>query len=277
VKRLTTPASLLLIAACALISGCTWFWPIEHVETYPDLPEAQVERLRLFRDVATIAIAPVMDDTAGRNMMDEEKFETAVHNEIVKLKRFREVKSPREMRAVLARRKIDISNKNEVNIANALSASGADAILIIHVTDYTPYPPPRLTVRMRLYASGQPEAKGFDPITMSQAGLPSDVPAALRNRFIWALDRVFDTSQLPVKAEVINYARQHDPDSGAADPDTFVRVMERFFRFACWTASERLLADANRFYALDETPQTAAATGPELPATGPEVYVPVAP
>ena len=268
------PMFMLLCALPAVAGcGCRPLLVTHNPEAYIEWSASRIERLRMFAHIDSIAVAPVLNDT-GLDHLDVPLLEQAIVNQLIATHRFREVIGPGAMRLRMQARGINLSSENIAALAGALTAVKTDAILLVTVRDYDPYPPPRITLRMRLFATPRTVQKGFDPISMTDDGVPSDVPGSLRRRFVWAWDRVLDTGHLAVRQDVAAYAWQHAPDAWSGDAETFVRAMGRFFKFAANQAAMRLRSDALAFFYMP--PQEATLVLRHMPSPHrPSVLVPM--
>ncbi len=118
---------------------------------------------------------------------------------------------------------------------------GADAVLVSAVTDYDPYPPPRIVWTLQWYAlTGRRADDGFDPVLTSR--LASDGSAGGGPR-AWAregpiqVQRVIDASVPDELARIRVYDRHHR--GGHESPygwKVHTVRQQLFLRYSCWAA-----------------------------------------
>jgi hypothetical protein len=122
--------------------------------------------------------------------------------------------------------------------ARALAAElGADAAVVVAITEYEPYDPPRVGLIMQWYAAGS-SAAGLTP-----ASAPADVRlVADGGAPMFQVQRGYDAAQGSVRRDVKDYARQRD---GAASPygwERYVKSQELYFRYCSWSTIRTMLA-----------------------------------
>lgn len=268
-------AAAIFLAAAA---GCNG-------ERAPEYPKWK-DRVELFRDIEKLAIVPVRE--SGKMQWPKEfgpeQLGTLFADEIVRRARFKVI-YPRDVLAGIERANIETRAKavadnrplgrddvidlarSEEDVTAAGRAVGADAVLVITVSDFDPYPPKRLALTMRVYICAAPVSQDFrDILEMSDAGVPLDVPAALRERFIWERQKHYDSRRKNVQTGLEWHAAKHSDNTGFGD-EIFYYSTEAFLGFVADELSAILCSDANRYKSIDKDKKKAALTG--VPA-GPE-------
>jgi hypothetical protein len=257
--RLLIPVAAVLLALAALPAGC------EPAEKYPRWSQSRQERLRLLAEVEKVAVVPFRDDSGAEWPGDfgPEQFARLMADEVVRRARFKVI-YPRELlaaveganREALERARsekrtpaedevIDLQ-RSELDAVTAGRAAGADAVLVATINDFEVYPPKRLALTMRLYLCAAPTGSAAEIIAMSDAGVPLEVPAGLRDRFIWERQRHYDSLSKSAQFSMGWYARKHGSTTGFGE-EIFYYSTEKFFGFVAHELGEGLYADAQLY------------------------------
>lgn len=267
-RKLLTAAAA--IALAALTAGC------EPQEKYPRWSQSRQERLRLLAEVEKVAVAPFRDESGAEWPADfgPEQFARLMADEVVRRARFKVVypgellaaveganretlsRARAEKRAPAEDEVIDLK-RSELDAVAAGRAAGADAVLVAAIKDFEVYPPKRLALVMRLYLCAAPTSSSAEIIAMSDAGVPLEVPAALRDKFIWERQRHYDSLSKSAQFSMDWYARRHGQSTGFGE-EIFYYSTEKFFGFVAYELGEGLYADAQRYRSA---PVAAAAAG----------------
>jgi hypothetical protein len=148
---------LLIITALAL-SGCSVLPEVAHQPTLHNP----------FPQLSKVAVAPFVN-LSDESTLDGRQFGLAYFNELQSVPGF-EVIPLNVVEAAMLQHRIDLSSPEEArHLAQLL---GADAVVLGAVTDYSPYYPPRLTMRVEWYSANE----CFHPIPPGY-GLPWGTPA----------------------------------------------------------------------------------------------------
>lgn len=121
-------------------------------------------------------------------------------------------------------------------------ALGADAIVVMAVTEYDPYDPPIVGMAAQLYALPSPPGSGFDPVAASRRASPgvdeaSDSPLRPKAQS----QRVFNASHDEVAEAVREYARDRDADNSPMAWRKYIKSQQMFLRFCCWATVRELI------------------------------------
>lgn len=246
-------AAAIVMAAC----GC---WR----ERTPDYPKWR-DRLELFANVEKLAVAPVREN--GRiewpREFGAEQFAVIFADEVTRRARFKVI-YPRNLLAAVedsnretmllcqkeSRPPTDgeIINleRSEEDVVAAGRAAGADAVLVITVNDFEVYPPKRLALGVRVYLCATPTREALDVIRMSEAGVPLEVPTALRDKFIWERQKHYDSLRKNTQTGMEWYARKHGGNTGFGE-ELFPNSTDRFLRFVADDLTAILCDDANSY------------------------------
>ena len=244
---MSSPAKILVAALAAVGTGLLAGCPRTTEETYVRWTPSRRTRMLAFRNIETLGVAQVIDET-GKKGLDAEAFGRALASELSALKRFRVV-YPKKVAEDLARQKVvRVSAASEVELLEAARAARMDALLVVRVQDFKPYYPPRIGFKARLYATeihGGLSAR--DILEWSDDGVPQDVSPALNDRFIWARDELADALDRNVAERVRLYAMGQDRSKHPMGPEVFLRSMDRFFQFLAHGLSAELYRDSLAF------------------------------
>lgn len=262
----------IVMAAC----GC---W----LERKPDYPKWR-DRVELFADVEKLAVAPVREN--GRiewpREIGAEQFAVIFADEVVRQARFRVI-YPRNLLAAVeeanretllrcqtesrppAADEIIKLERSEEDVVAAGRAAGADAVLVVTVNDFEAYPPKRVALNVRVYFCATPPRDAQDMIRMSEAGVPLEVPAALRDKFIWERQKHYDSLRKNTQTGMESYAGKHAGNTGFG-AELFPNSTDRFLRFVAYDLTGILCSDANRYKWLRYDSEPA----PGVPAASPD-------
>ena len=237
------PGSKRLLAAsiaAAALAGC--YYPKE--PTYVRWTKSRETRLLAFKNIEILGVAPVIDAT-GKKELDGPALARAFASELVSYRRFRVV-YPKKVGELFAQNGLaDPAAASGLELLEAARAAKMDGLLVVRVEDFKPYFPPRIGVKIRLYAT---EVHGglaaSEILEWSDDGVPRDVSPALTDRFIWALDEVLDAHDRVTTDRVRAHAMDCDPRKHPMGPDIFLRSMDRFFEFLAHVSVERLYDDS---------------------------------
>lgn len=243
------PALLLLFSGCARpIAGY-----------YPQWNKSRIERLALFENIETIAVAPVL--TGGGVAAEEARytamFERALFNRLLGLRRFRVAPNEEFEHALAAAAEKGARDAaatrtfyNEQVLLEAATAVKADAVLALKLEDLDPYLLPRVVLIARVYLARRPAASYQAILDMTDDGVPTGVPQMLRDRFIWQQDLVLDAHDASVLEMVGAFARTQGVQYHGFGAEIFVRSMARFMDFAAAVLAKRLFDDAEFYRVL---------------------------
>ena len=248
-------ASLALPAALLLAAGCK----PERAETFPDWSRSRAERLALFAGVEKLAVVTFRDpaDSPG---LSPELFARLAADELVPFRRFKVIypadvaaaveEANRETRAragsarqsAAADELID-PERSELDAVAAGRAAGADAVLVAAVHDFEVYPPKRLAVTFRVYLCAAAQRSLAEVVRMTDDGVPAEVPAKLRERFVWERQVHYDSGRKGTRMDMSWHARKHEKTRGFGD-EVFYYATEKFLAFAANEMAGALYGDS---------------------------------
>lgn len=108
--------------------------------------------------------------------------------------------------------------------------ANADAIIVGEVTDFDPYMRPRMSVTMRLIATGNTQAAANAIAEMTQWGVPrTGGGSGVANGTIYVRQEMFDSSIGSVGMDVSKYGRSHIVSQHPYDTEVFVRSMSHYY------------------------------------------------
>jgi hypothetical protein len=193
-----------------------------------------------FPDVRTVAVLPVQNGTLdGR--FDGFEFGNILASELVKFDGFRVLRPVDFKKAMEAGEKIT-SLDDVLRVARKMKA---DALLVLQITDYDPYDPPRVAVSAQLLrAQARTLSSGdIDRIVQSASWRPG--PLALTREkaghLVAAFETVYDAHEERIRKELIAYAQaQEGSDSPFAPDREFMAVQARYLQFVSNQVINRL-------------------------------------
>lgn len=253
----------ILTAAAAVLAvlpaGC------ERTEHYPEWTKSREQRLLLFSDVEKLAVVPFVDASgaAWPKDYDAARFSKQFADEIVRRARFkvvypsevaaRAVQANREVLArarmakkALAEDDVIVLNRSEADAVAAGRAAGADAVLVGTIHDFDPYVPKRLALTVRVYLCKKLDRSAMEIIAMSDAGVPLEVPSAVRERFIWERQKHYDALRKNARTGMDWHSRKYVGDTGYGD-ELVRNSTERFMNFVATELTDALEGDS-RWY-----------------------------
>ncbi len=170
-----------------------------------------------------IVVAPVLN-LSGTPSLDALKITDTLASEFVASKAASVVPVNLTLAALARRGKSCVETPQDaIELAREFAA---DATVVMAITDYSPYDPPRIGLVLQWYAPGGPSGTG------SGAELSADAAAAPR----FQLQRVFDASQNQVQSEVRHFARHHSGDESPYGWRKVLQSQELYVRYSCWAA-----------------------------------------
>jgi len=203
----------------------------------------------------SIAVAPVLN-FSGSSDFDRDRVADLMAGELGYVDGINVVPVSRVL-AVLAQtghREVE-SPSHALDICERL---GADAILVLAVTEYDPYDPPVVGITAQLYGSVPRGglAGELDPVLVSRqarsvAGGVPDVPAS---QPVAQYQRVFNAEHDHVVQRVKRFARLRDAGSSPYGWRLYLVSQEHFLRFCCaatleglfWPAGDRTSAASSQ-------------------------------
>lgn len=136
------------------------------------------------------------------------------------------------------------SPEHALKIATIL---GADAVLVVAITEYDAYDPPVVGISAQLYGKRRGTvAVRFDPIAESRNGRPGG-PRSVRGAFVAPLassQRVFDASHERVRAGVQRFAESRSADAGPFGWRKYIASQQHYIRYCCYETIRALMSDS---------------------------------
>lgn len=219
--------------------------------------------------VKTIAVLP-FDDVASEPGFEPAVFATKLANQVATRGRVRII-YPEEARRVLSRLNLAIRRHNaalaqkevlgedlmgltleertrqeEMNpsqsMADAIKVGRllkADAVLMGQVTHYDPYVRPKISLSMKLVATGQSEAAAQALAEMTQWGVPRSVGSARGQ--IWYLQQNFDSRDPAIGRNVALYNLTRHSEGHAYDLEVYTQSMTMYYDYVAAALTHQLL------------------------------------
>lgn len=145
-------------------------------------------------------------------------------------------------------REWDSSRADLQELLDAASAAGAEAVLLVAVTESNSYPPPRLGLAMAVYPT-RPMAQAFSvPYeSLMEAGRP--MAAALprpKEGWLGATGRVYDARENAIQDRLHAWGRLRAQSDAVFDWKRGMYSRDEFLRFCASECLRRLCDDAKR-------------------------------
>jgi len=248
--------ALIAAAATILLAGC------ERSEQYPRWNRSREQRLLLFAEVEKLAVVQCRDLSRAEwpEGLGPDQYAKLFADEIARRARFKVIyphevmtkveQANRDMLEQLRRDKrslkpedvIDIG-RSEDDAAAAGQVVGADAVLVITIDDFDPYPPKRIGLTARVYLCRAAAPAGLEIIQQSDAGVPLEITGALREKFIWERQKYYDTRRKNTQEGLDWFARKHTDFAGYGGERGYY-VTENFLGFVAYDLTDLLYDDA---------------------------------
>ncbi len=190
----------------------------------------------------TIAVAPAMN-VSGSADFDPNRLADLMASELSQVAGV-EVIGVNRVLAVLADQGSGgvASPEHALKIATIL---GADAVLVMVVTEYDAYDPPVVGITAQLYGARRGAvAVRFDPIAESRYGRPSR-PGSGRGSLLAPLasaQRVFDASHERVRSGVQRFAESRSADAGPFGWRKYIASQQHYVRYCCHETIRALMS-----------------------------------
>lgn len=104
----------------------------------------------------------------------------------------------------------------------------ADAVIVGEVSDFDPYMRPRMTITMRLIATGNTETAAKAIAELTQWGVPR-VGSGSGGGTIYIRQELFDSTVGSVGMDVSRYGRSHFVDNHPYDTEVYLRSMTHYY------------------------------------------------
>lgn len=215
---MTTPRIAVLALFC-LLAGCSALPKRDGALVGPYFTPANVKTLaKMPAEIRRVVVLPV---SGGPTLTEETllSLDSVCQSELNRTGRFEVVPLTRDaLAAISGVRQINSVEHLPValldKLLNIYNSYGADAILFIDVTTYSPYPPLKLGLRTKLARVSDGE-------------------------IIWATDNVFNAAEIPVANSARHHAESLGTDRGRTDLSH--TILQNPQRFAGYVASATFL------------------------------------
>lgn len=216
-------------------------------------------------ELHTLAVAPVVDLTGEPHAAGPDALGRQIAGALVAAG-WQKVIYPPEIAAAMQERarprRIPVTDEllpagADSRAVDAAASLDADAVLVVQLLEYRPYPPPRVVLRARLYRTDPAGELASDAILqMTDDGVPADIPARPRSRFLWASERVLDARQQVAHSKLAAFAGSLQSVAGSLDMDAhrLTRSMDRYLAFCAHVLANDLKSHLQgaRFNAASE-------------------------
>ena len=118
--------------------------------------------------------------------------------------------------------------KNSDEAVRLARRAKADAIIVGEVSDFDPYMRPRMTLTMRLIATGNTETAAKAIAELTQWGVPL-AGSGSAGGVIYIRQEAFDSTIGSVGMEVSKFGRTHYVDNHPFDTEIYIRSMDHYY------------------------------------------------
>lgn len=228
----------LIFAVCAALAGCA--------DRHTCLPPQPTREL-------LIAVTPVIN-LSGDERLDALRVTDLVASEFLAFPRVQVVPVNLTLAALARRGHGRIETPEE---ALELGAElGADAVVVVAVTEWDPFDPPALGVVMQWYAPHELSRGSIDPLTVSRqasdvtlgqppapeaVGRPRPVADGEVARPTVQVQRVFNAALDEVQKDVRRYADNREGANSPYEWRRYLKSSELFTRYCCWATIRTIL------------------------------------
>jgi len=223
--------ALAILVLVSLFAGCADFQ--KQRGRYPSNPRNP------YKTISKIAIPEFI------NLTDELTFDVMqaanlMASELVQFGGF-EVVRPVVLRALAKQHQITLKQTGDYR--TLAKAAGADAVLVVGVMAYDPYPPRQIVLHLELIPTSRIlSTQVIDIQDLIQYGSPLTLTRSEAEMGVRFVEEVVNVSSETTAVEIRGYARQHEIQRTGLREDAFFLIEESFIRFASNKALQSLLA-----------------------------------
>ena len=243
-----------LVLALMIVSGCA---PTETLSP----PDVLVAPYHAARGDVLWAVAPLANES-GVSIVDTGMIADEIIHNIDQVRSLACLPLNRTLGAMRARGLTSVATPQDArNLANAL---GVDGLIIGTITAYDPYNPPKLGIKLALFASNPGvQAPELDPLRLQLSYTEYDRRLATQylTKPVATLSQHLDGANHEVQMELRRYATgRHNPES-ALGWKRIMASMDLYTQFASFVAVSRLI-DQERLRLAQPATATVEPTAP---------------
>lgn len=201
------------VTSCAYINSSKY-------RSYPKNP---------FPDIETVAVFPFYNETTS--VLDIAEVSNIFSDELAKFPGFTVI---RPVKVVMGANAAGINPTTLADVIRLGKTLKADAVLVVTVTSYDPYRPPKIALSMQLYRTSEAHlsAGEIDRIVQSATWKPFKVTKGNASNLVASFERVYDSHKHDVRAEVEAYGMaQDDRDYAYTGGEEFLSITNRYWQF----------------------------------------------
>lgn len=120
----------------------------------------------------------------------------------------------------------------------------ADAAVVMAITEYQPYDPPRIGLTLQWYAAQRtPRYSSLDPVDASRAPVdaaPASASVTSSDALPLQVQRIFDATDPAVQHDLREYASHERESDSPYGWRVNVKSQELFVRYCCWATIESI-------------------------------------
>ncbi|HEX8322299.1 MAG TPA: hypothetical protein VF595_00175 [Tepidisphaeraceae bacterium] len=122
-----------------------------------------------------------------------------------------------------------------------IDALGCDGLVVMTVTQFDPYNPPKVGAAMQLFERDESRLTGPDPQQMLRAATPGPETSLPRQNDFTQVVGMYDSTNGTVRDALNAYARGRHEPAGPMGAKEYFASMDRFCGFAYYSLTESLL------------------------------------
>lgn len=119
--------------------------------------------------------------------------------------------------------------QNQEEAVRLARRAKADAVIVGEVTEYDPYMRPRISMTMRLIATGSTETAAQAIAELTQWGIPRTSGSGSAGGIVYMRQQTFDSTMGSVGMDVSKYGRTHFIENNPYDTEVFLRSMTHYY------------------------------------------------
>jgi hypothetical protein len=179
---------------------------------------------------ATLAVVPVQD-LSGTDTLDSLALTDIFAHELAQVPQVSVVPVNQTVAVMLGQGWHGLSSPSQVQLLARML--NADGVVVIAVTMYDPYNPPRLGLIAEVYMVAPPQAAVLPGEDVNRLPAPlASQPATLSQSPVRQVQRVYDASQTAQQQAIRQFAKREP--SGSRDWQEFLRNQRQFLRYCSW-------------------------------------------
>lgn len=184
----------------------------------------------------TIAVTPALNHS-GSQQLDPLRLADLMASELTQLPGVRVIPLNRVLAQLASEQRERVESPDHAQ--QLRERLGADAIVVMAVTEYDPYSPPVLGLTAQLYGE-QRSPGGLDLVAASRRTTPFEAATSVRAPRV-EYQRVFHGADRQVEKEMREFVRRRSADDSPYGWRKFLASQDEFLRFCCARIGRELI------------------------------------